>query len=349
MVTILSLLLLSPQVEAAPRISIGGITGEVRRILTAEQQFTTRSGDRFNLVSDDGGAFWSGHDGVRRLGLDGGVSPLEFHFLTMAQGEGREALLPICEWSQWLWLRSNPAFAGKYKLPVESRASIRDVLGMENESRSSVAYIGSNAVGRGDGIAEVDVRPDGWHSSKTIFELKPGESILAAAESCQGGSYAYIASSRLGSAKSSSVPKLKFWPDGMTFNLPVSHIWGPMLFDQQRGIAVISHDRDWLTVFSQRRQQSETLRVPNAGAADMYVFSLAWEKKGTMLVDVRKAIRWEGRKTDTYIPKLYRLDPVSGRFEYLGSFFLLGSSRDGSYLIICAGSRLTRASLIKRD
>lgn len=347
MTLFLSLLLLNPPSLEAQRITLAGISGQVRKALTAEQLRTNRSGDVLYVVSDDGDALWVGHDGVLSVSSQDRFAPLEFHSIATADVAGKHAPPPICEWNQWLWLRSSPVHRGKFKLPVESDVSVRALLSMENENRSTLSYAGSKALGRGDGIAKVDTRPDSWQKTRTIIELQQGESMLAAAEGCEGGGYAYVSSARRSAKDRSEVVKLHFSATGETLKLPVARISGPMLFDQRRGLVAFPAEGDRLVIVS-RKQELKTLRLPNAAATEMRIFSLAWEKRGTVLVGVRKAMTWADDHSKTYLPKLYRLDPRNGRFEYLGAFFLLGSSRDGSFLLIGEGPRLTRAYLMKR-
>lgn len=127
-----------------------------------------------------------------------------------------------------------------------------------------------------------------------------------------------------------------------------------MLFNGRLGRVVVGEFADSLVILDTLGRKVSHSAIPGRDRAQKRVTNLAWGENGWVYVGVRKRYDFDvgtpDKQSYVFIPNLYRVNLLSKRWEYLGKVALLGSSLDGTYLIICDGRKTTdRVLLLRRN
>jgi hypothetical protein len=88
--------------------------------------------------------------------------------------------------------------------------------------------------------------------------------------------------------------------------------------------------------------------VPGINRAEFTIGNMASLGKGRALIGLLKAYYPRPRGTNIWIPQLYVLDMAKGKWTYVGSYALIGTS-PGGYLLIVDRMNTQNLWLLKTD
>jgi hypothetical protein len=261
---------------------------------------------------------------------------------------------PVYEREQWDQIMTLPKFKGREGVFRSAEAYLWSSLTVDSFFHGVVSY----AQGlRGDGIAEVNLMYNRWQQNRTVLELSPSNALRSAAASRSGAPIAYLESKVTRGTLKEKLAKqetvsLRVVGEKASLLVRSPLVTGPMLFDDSRAIVIYGSWGPNLVVVNLKSKRFQVIPLPRGSdpaMAEMQVTTLAWEKAGTVLVGVRKTMKWNEGRNWYAVPKLYRFDPATGKFTYLGCYYLLGSSLRGEWLLIGDGPRLETVFLMKAN
>lgn len=125
-----------------------------------------------------------------------------------------------------------------------------------------------------------------------------------------------------------------------------------LLYDFRRQLTLAVSGPTEILVWRSGRQNPARTQLPNWKQAKVRILRAKWERSGTILVCATKAVQYlvpDGRRdTDYYVPQLYRFDPARVRWTYLGSYWLVGASRSGNWILV-SNPKSSRTWLLVAD